>query len=222
MRAQPIRRCQIDRMITLSDIERAAVDLNAFDHLWNKDIWVGISIAVRICRQIVRNHVSAHGDELRDRFAVIAGDSRREVLRSLDSAGGGLDRVSGYRNWNSGTPGIRVKQVLADKDSLTRVGCKNVHFIQVRCHHHGLELSRHLNKLELLRVALFIRERNEPCCRCKAGEFRRQVVFAGMEVRKRELALAIRARLILGGISQAHEPNRRARDNTAASIQKTA
>src|SRR3984893_2341644 len=119
-RTPPVGRGQIDGMISLSDVERAAVDLNAFDRLRNKDVWVGISVAMRICRQIVRHQISADGDELRDRFAVIAGDAGRKVLRSFNSAGGGLDWISGNRNRRSGAAGIRVKQILADKHPFTR------------------------------------------------------------------------------------------------------
>ena len=48
LRAQPINGGDIDRMIALSHIKRAAIHLHALDYFRNKNVGIGVAISVRI------------------------------------------------------------------------------------------------------------------------------------------------------------------------------
>ena len=83
---------EIDRVIPFPHIEGAAIDGDGFDDRRNQEIRIGVTVAVRVCRQIVGIEEIADLIELGDGLAVIAGDTGREILRRLDAAGRGFDR----------------------------------------------------------------------------------------------------------------------------------
>ncbi len=118
-------------MIPFADIESATIDLDAFDDFWNKDVGVGVSVAVGVGGKIVRHQITAHCDELRDRLAVVARDSRCKILRRLDPTGGGFDGISGNGDGRTGTSGVSVKQILANENLLRRIGREDVGLVYV-------------------------------------------------------------------------------------------
>src|SRR5271165_5214713 len=109
-------------MISLANVVGSAVHLHVFQNLRNKNIGVGVAIAVRVCRQVVGHQVGAHGDVLGDRFTMIAGYSRGKVLWSFYSAGSGFDGITRNGNRGARTAGIGIEKILADEYLLRRVG----------------------------------------------------------------------------------------------------
>src|SRR5580704_7715629 len=60
--AQSVRCRKILRMVAFAHIERAPVYLNATDDLGNKNVRVGVAVAMGIGRQIVGNEIAADLD----------------------------------------------------------------------------------------------------------------------------------------------------------------
>jgi hypothetical protein len=97
-------------MIAFADIERAAIHPHALQYFRDKNVWVGVTVTVRICRKIVRNQIASNADILRDRLAMISGNAGREILRSLDAARCG----SGDRTSASVTSAVTVMLSVCD------------------------------------------------------------------------------------------------------------
>ena len=73
-------------MVAFADVEGAAIHGDGFDDGRDQKIRVGVAVAVRVGRQVIRIEKIADLIELRDGFAMIARYTRREILRSLDPA----------------------------------------------------------------------------------------------------------------------------------------
>jgi hypothetical protein len=131
-------------MVSFPNIERSAINLDAFQNLRNKYIRIGIAVAMGIGRQIVRHEIAAHADVLRNGFAVISRNTRRKVLWRFDPAGGGFNRVSGNRHGCAGASGIRVQQVLANKHFLSGIGGEHVPAVYIGSNGHGLHAGGNL------------------------------------------------------------------------------
>ena len=80
MGAQPVGRGQIDSMVSLTNIECSAVDLNTLQNLGNEDVGIGIAISMGVRRQIVGHEVRADRDVLGNWFAMISGDTGGKIL----------------------------------------------------------------------------------------------------------------------------------------------
>jgi len=93
-------------------------------------------------RKIVRHQVAAHCNVLRDGLAVVAGHPRSKVLRRLDAAGRGFDRVSGNRYRRAGPSGVGIQQVLTDKDPLRRIRREYIGLVHVGCNRDVFDVRR--------------------------------------------------------------------------------
>ena len=134
MRSKSIGCRQVDGMVSLADVIGASVHLNALQNLRNKEIGVGVAVAVGVRGQIIGHQVAADRDVLGDGFAVVARHSRGKILWSLDSARSSLDGVSRDRNRGPRAARIGVEQVLADKYLLCGVRRYYIEYIHVRGH----------------------------------------------------------------------------------------
>jgi len=85
LRAQAVGRGQVESVVAFEHVECAAVGGYAAERSGDVDIRVGVSIAVRVGREIIRDEVAAHGDVLGNGFAVIAGHAGNKILRCLDA-----------------------------------------------------------------------------------------------------------------------------------------
>src|SRR5579884_365939 len=103
-------------MVTFEDIERPTVDLDILNNRGNQDVWIGVSISVRIRRKIVGNAVVAYRDVLRDRLSMISSYPGQEILGCFDPAGGGLDRQAWNGDRSSRSPGVGVQEFLPNED----------------------------------------------------------------------------------------------------------
>jgi hypothetical protein len=63
---------------------------------------------------------------------VVSGHARRKVLRSLDAAGSGFDRVAGDRDRRARTARVGVQQILGGKDLHRRIGREHIGFGYIR------------------------------------------------------------------------------------------
>src|SRR5215469_11793512 len=185
-------------MIPLLHVERSPVNLYAFHNLWNKDVWIGVTVAVGIRRQIIGNEIAAHGDKLRDRFAMVAGHSRSKVLRRFYAAGSGFNRVSRNRDWRPGTARICIQQILANEHSQCRVGSENVGVIYVRRHRDRFALRCKTRKPHIL-LPIAIGERDASRDRGEARILRGETVVSGDKIGKEETTFAVRLGFTTGG-----------------------
>src|ERR1700735_1110335 len=131
-------------MVSFPTIERPAINLDAFENLRNKYVRIGIAIAMGIGRQIVRHEIAAHGDVLRNGFAVISRNPRRKVLWRFDPAGGGFNWVAWNRHGCAGASGIRVQQVLANKHLLRGIGGEHIRGVYIGSNGHDLHAGGNL------------------------------------------------------------------------------
>src|SRR5277367_2235157 len=92
LRTQSVGRGKILRMIAFAHIEGTAVHQDAADGLRDENVGVRVAVAVGVGGKIVGNQIASDLKVRGDGFAVIPGDARREILRSLDSARGSFDR----------------------------------------------------------------------------------------------------------------------------------
>ena len=136
-------------MIALAHVERAAIHLNALDHIRDINVRVGVAIAVGIRRQVVGHQVAAHLDVLRDRLAVVARYARRKILRRLDAARRRLDRIAGNRDRRARTPRICIQQVLAGENLLGGIGRQDVDLLHVRSHGNRIGPWRKMRELKV-------------------------------------------------------------------------
>src|ERR1035437_7008287 len=118
-------------MIAFKYVERATIDLNVCQGRWNKDVRIGITIAVSVCGKIVGQEKSAERNELRNWFSMITGDARSEVLRCLDSARCGLNGISRNGYGSSRTAGICIDEVLLHKDLFSWIRRKQIDVIHI-------------------------------------------------------------------------------------------
>src|ERR1700690_3960426 len=121
---------------------------------------------------------------------MIAGDSRCEILRCLDPAGRGLNRVSWNRNWSPGPSGIRIEQVLTGEHLPCRIRRENTHLVHARSHGDGCTLRCNAGKLNVLRL-LSPGNRNRLADRCEAKMLGDKPVFSGIQVLEHKLPLTI-------------------------------
>src|SRR5208283_2906739 len=117
LRTQSVSGGEILRMIPFPHVERAAIHLNAFNHLENEDVWVGVAVSVRVGGEIVGNQVASHLEIGGDGFAMISCYAGREILRSLDASGCGLDGYARNGDGRSGAAGIGVECLLANEQT---------------------------------------------------------------------------------------------------------
>src|SRR5579862_1573247 len=103
-------------MVAFANVECAAVHCDAFDDAGDINVGVRVAVAVGVGGKVVRNEVTADLDELRDRFAVIAGHAGRKILWGLDAAGSGLDGIAGNGNRCAGSAGIGIQQIGAGEN----------------------------------------------------------------------------------------------------------
>ena len=100
-------------MISLANIVGAPIHLYILQNLRNKNIGVGIAVAVRVGRQVVRDQVGTHGDVLSDGFTMIAGYPWSKVLRGLNSAGSGFYGITRNGNRRARAARVGVEKILA-------------------------------------------------------------------------------------------------------------
>src|ERR1700723_3878194 len=148
VRPQPVGRCQIDGMISFPTVECSAIDLDAFQNLWNKYVRGGIAVSARIARQIVRHEVAANCYVLRYGLTVISSHARCKVLWRLEPARSGFDGVAGNRYRGAGPSGIRVQQVFSDKNLLCRIGREHISAVYVGCNGDGFHAGGNLGHLD--------------------------------------------------------------------------
>jgi len=117
-----IRRRQIHRIISFAHIKRAAVNRHRFNHRRNKKIRIGVTIPVRVRRQIVGIQKIPNLIKLRDRLPVIARHSRRKILRRLDSAPRRFNRITRNRNGRARPAWIRIEHLIVHHKSLRGIG----------------------------------------------------------------------------------------------------
>jgi hypothetical protein len=86
LRAKAVSGSQVQRMIALKHIERAAVCCYAAQPAGDKYVGVSVPIPVRVGGEVVCDQVTAYRNVLGDRFAVVAGYAGHKVLRRLDTA----------------------------------------------------------------------------------------------------------------------------------------
>ena len=72
-------------MVPFQHIEGAAIDLDAADDPGNKDIGIGVTVAVRVGGKIIRDQVASDQNILSDGLAVISGHARSKILWRFDS-----------------------------------------------------------------------------------------------------------------------------------------
>ena len=122
MRAQSVDRSQVQRMIALAHVEGAAIHLHAFNCAGDENVRVGVAVAVRIRRQIIRQQVASHLDVLRDGLAVVASHSWRKILRRLDAARCRLNGIAGNGDRRAWPSRIRIEQILRSEHLFGRIG----------------------------------------------------------------------------------------------------
>src|SRR5579872_7009742 len=113
-------------MIAFAYIECASVGLDTLNSRGNHYIGIGISVAVRVGAQIVRDEIGADLEILGNRFPMIAGDTRREILWGFYAAGGGFDRQTRNRNGRARAARVGIENLLPDENPLRRIGVFNV------------------------------------------------------------------------------------------------
>ncbi len=136
-------------MIALAHVERAAVGLDALDDRRDHHVRIRIPVAVGVRAQVIREQVTAYLKELRDGFSMVARYARRKILRSLDAAGGGLDRQAGDGNRRARTAGIRVQNVLAHVDLFGRIGVLDVHLRYIGGYIDGVDSGSEPGELQV-------------------------------------------------------------------------
>ena len=90
---------QVDGMIAITRIEGRVVDAHASNDAGNDDVRVGIAIAVSIGGEIVLKEKAADLKKLGYRFAMVAGNARSKILRSLDAARSCFRGKAWHREW---------------------------------------------------------------------------------------------------------------------------
>src|SRR5271165_4970228 len=113
---------QIDRVIALQNVERAAIDGHLINDRRNKNVGIGVTIAVSIGRQIVGYQERPNLEVLRDGLAVVSGHARSEVLRRLDSSRRGLDGQARNRDRRARPPRIGIQDLIVNEDTSRRIG----------------------------------------------------------------------------------------------------
>ena len=68
---------EIFSVISFTHVECAAIGLHAFQNARDQDVGVGIIVAMRMGRQIVRNQIGSDLDVLGNRLSMISRHSRR-------------------------------------------------------------------------------------------------------------------------------------------------
>ena len=136
-------------MIAFADVERSAVGRHALEDRGDHRVGVGIAVAVRVGAQIIGQKITAHLEERGDGLAMVASDPRREILRSLDAAGRGLNRQSGKRNRRARTARIGIEDLVVSENALRRIGILDVCIADVGCGGNGVRVRRHARELEV-------------------------------------------------------------------------
>jgi len=113
---------EVDGVITFADVEGTTIDGDGFDGGRNQKIGIGIAVAVSVGGEIVGKKKIAYLEKLGDGFAVIAGYTGSEILRSFDTAGSGFDGKPGDGNGSTGAAGIGVEDLIANDDGLRWIG----------------------------------------------------------------------------------------------------
>src|ERR1700756_4854292 len=178
-------------MIPLPHVERSPVNLHAFHNLWNKDVWIGVTVAMGICRQIIGNEIAAHCDKLRDRLPMIARHSPSKILRRFYAAGSGFNWVPGNRDWRPGTARICIQQIMANKHSQCRVRSEHAGVVYVGSHGERFALRCKTRKPDVL-LPIAIGEGDGWRARGEARILRGETGVSGIEIGKEETALAVR------------------------------
>ena len=111
---------QIDGVIALAHVERAAVDSDAVDGQRNQRIRIGVAVTVRVGGQIVGIQKVADLEVLRNGLAMVAGDSGSEILRRLDASRGGFDGKARNGDRRARAAGIGVEHLVMNDDALRR------------------------------------------------------------------------------------------------------
>ena len=117
-----VRTGQINRMISFSHVKSTAVHRHRFDDRCNKEIRIGIPIAMSIGRKIIRKEKVTYLEELRDGFAMVSGYTGRKILGSLDSARCRFDRETRKRNGSARPAGISIENLVVDNHALRGIG----------------------------------------------------------------------------------------------------
>ena len=138
LRAEIIGGGKILGVVSLADVEGAAIGLHAFDCRGNQNVRIGIAVAVGVGREIIGNQIAANLHVLSDWFAVISGDARSKILRRFYSARSSLDWQTRKRYRSAGTSGIGVQSFFANQHTLCGVGRENGGIFYVRDNRYGL------------------------------------------------------------------------------------
>ena len=85
-RTRRIRRGDVDGIVAFAHVEGGAVHVDRANGQRNQEVRVGIAVAVSVGRKVVGIKEVADLEILRDRLAVVARNSGREVLRRLDAS----------------------------------------------------------------------------------------------------------------------------------------
>src|ERR1039458_3397340 len=97
---------EIDRVVPLTHVERAGINLHSAECRGNDDVGVGVAVAVSVGGKIIGKKEIPNLQILADGFAVIASHAGGKILRRLDTARGRFNRQSGNRNGCAGPAGI--------------------------------------------------------------------------------------------------------------------
>src|SRR5208283_3034020 len=120
--ARNVSRGEIDGVVAFANVEGSAIDGDGFDDWRDEKVRIGIAVAVSVGREVVGIEEIADLKELGDGLAVVAGNTRRKVLRRFDSSGGGLDGKAGNGDGRSRPSRIRVQYLVVDDNALRGIG----------------------------------------------------------------------------------------------------
>src|SRR5215469_12452074 len=105
-------------MIAFEHIEGSTVGSDATKCGSYIDIRIGIAVAVGVCGEIVGNEIGSDRDVLSDRFPMVPGYARDEILWSFDTPCRCLNRQTRKRDRCTGAPWVCIQNLLADHDPL--------------------------------------------------------------------------------------------------------
>src|SRR5271165_402812 len=84
--SRDVRGSEIDGVVAFADVEGSAVHGHGFDGRRNKEVRIGVAVAVSISGKVVRVEEVADLKELGDRLSVVAGNAGGEILRRFDAS----------------------------------------------------------------------------------------------------------------------------------------
>ena len=113
---------QIDSIVTLANVESAAINRHRFNDRRDEHVGIGIAVAMSIGGKVVGKKEGPDLKILRDGLAMISGHAGRKILRRFNSARRGFNRQAGYGNGRSGAAGIGVEHLIVNDHRLRGIG----------------------------------------------------------------------------------------------------